>query len=74
MPPASVEPVAARLEKMRIIKIRPNVITQLQRAGIRSVDFRIPPNAPDGKNVAPLVGRNRVFRLFLSKRSNACFK
>jgi hypothetical protein len=27
LPPASVEPVAARLEKMRIIKIRPSVIT-----------------------------------------------
>jgi hypothetical protein len=32
------------------------------------------PNAPDGKNVAPLVGRNRVFCLFISKRSIACFK
>src|SRR5580704_60463 len=33
MPPASVAPVAARLEKMRIPEILPSVITSLQRAG-----------------------------------------
>jgi hypothetical protein len=33
MPPASVAPVAARLEKMRIPKILPGVITSLQQAG-----------------------------------------
>src|ERR1700730_5418868 len=33
MPPASVAPVAARLEKMRIPEILPSVITSLQQAG-----------------------------------------
>jgi hypothetical protein len=33
MSPASVAPVATRLEKMRIPKILPSVITSLQRAG-----------------------------------------
>jgi hypothetical protein len=32
------------------------------------------PNAQDGKNVAPMVGRNRVFRLFISTRSIVYFK
>src|ERR1700730_17970117 len=34
MPPASVAPVAARLEKMSIPKILPSVITSLEQAGL----------------------------------------